>query len=254
MVCYAFSLPPTPFVKQMNRATAATVHDAALEEGLAPLQLWVTQFINHVIQEDFGISDLAFGWVDDREVDPKIQMETLTGYVTKGGLKINEMRDQLGQPPVPGGDVLMVLTANGYVPIDVNADMPTAGETAEQNAANAEALLNAKSQNPEEEGEGGEGEDGKDGPPPPKGDKKEPPDDAEKLAGGAAEKVAATFRKEEALRKRGSSSSYDPRYGSLAKRHRALRKNSSPRSKGNGASNNGATSQERLLEDPKQSR
>src|SRR5205085_10066171 len=35
IVCYAFSLPPTAFTPQVNRATAQTAQEAALEEGLA---------------------------------------------------------------------------------------------------------------------------------------------------------------------------------------------------------------------------
>jgi len=41
IVCYAFSLPPTAFTPQVNRATAETAQEAALEEGLAPLMGWV---------------------------------------------------------------------------------------------------------------------------------------------------------------------------------------------------------------------
>ncbi len=255
MVCYAFSLPPTPFVKQMNRATAQSAHDTALEEGLAPLQLWVKQMVDHVITEDFGFEDLEFGWVDDREVDPLVQMEVLTGYTKAGGLKINEMRDQLGQPPVPGGDVAMVMTANGYVPIDVNADMPTAGERADQAAQNAKAALDAKSQGQDPNAKGGGDKGGA-----PSGDAKEaqadgstpvePDGDSTKIAGGAIEKVAATFRKARVEHR--SSSAYDPRYGSLAKRRRALRKASSPRLKGHGAADDSAATEERLFEDTEQ--
>jgi hypothetical protein len=42
IVCYAFSLPPTAFVRQVNRATAGTAQEVALEEGLAPIMGRVT--------------------------------------------------------------------------------------------------------------------------------------------------------------------------------------------------------------------
>jgi hypothetical protein len=248
MVCYAFSLPPTPFVKQMNRATAQSAHDTALEEGLAPLQLWVKQMVDHVITEDFGYEDLEFGWVDDREIDPLVQMQVLTGYQKAGTLKENEVRDQLGQPPVPGGDIAMVYTANGYVPIDVNADMPTAGERADQATANAKAALDAKSQGQDPNAAGGSNEGGA-----PSGDAKqaqddgespvEPDGDANKLAGGKSRADLRKFHR--------SSGSHDARYGSLEKRRRALRKASSPRPKGYGAPNDGAVAEERIQPDPK---
>lgn len=181
MTCFAFSLPPTPFVKQMNRATAQTVHDAALEEGLAPLQFWVKGVIDRIIREDFGITDLEFGWADDRETDPKVQSDVLTSYAKAGVLKLNEVRDVLGQDPVDGGDTLMVLTATGYVPISVNEDMPTAGETADaqakQTATQAEALANAQ---PQDGTSGGKGSGGK-------GKTPEKTFEADKLAKGSDE-------------------------------------------------------------------
>jgi hypothetical protein len=49
IVCYAFSLPPTAFIHQINRATAETAQDAASAEGLAPLMGWVKRLADHVI-------------------------------------------------------------------------------------------------------------------------------------------------------------------------------------------------------------
>src|ERR1700759_1299032 len=54
IVAYAFSLPPTPFVRQMNRATAGADQDRASEEGLEPLKLWTKRLIDGVIQDDQG--------------------------------------------------------------------------------------------------------------------------------------------------------------------------------------------------------
>ncbi len=63
--------PPTPFIKQMNRATADNSHDAALEEGLAPLQKYIRNNLNRIISKEFASPDLTFDWVDDREQDPE---------------------------------------------------------------------------------------------------------------------------------------------------------------------------------------
>ena len=45
IVSFAFSLPPTWAVRQMNRGTANTAQEVALEEGLAPLMVWVKRLI-----------------------------------------------------------------------------------------------------------------------------------------------------------------------------------------------------------------
>jgi hypothetical protein len=52
IVAYAFSLPPTPFVRQMNKGTAGEDQDRSLEEGLEPLKLWRKRLIDGIIAED----------------------------------------------------------------------------------------------------------------------------------------------------------------------------------------------------------
>lgn len=142
-VCYAFSVPPTPFVQQTNRATAVSAHDAALEEGLAPVQAWLKELVDDAIQRGWPDCGLEFAWGDDAEVDAAVQEAVLTGYVSKGVYCINEAREKLGLDAVEGGDVPMVLTATGYVRIDVNADAPTAGEAAQQSADQAKQSAEA---------------------------------------------------------------------------------------------------------------
>ena len=115
IVCYAFSLPPTAFTPQVNRATAQTAQEAALEEGLAPLMGWVKRLVDSVIQKRMGHSDLEFAWSDMRPTDPKDQSVILTSYVKDGIFTLNEARDVLGLDPVEGGDAPMFLTAQGPV-------------------------------------------------------------------------------------------------------------------------------------------
>jgi len=113
IVCYAFSLPPTAFTRQVNRATAETAQQAGLEEGLAPLMGWVKRLADDVIQRRMGHTDLEFAWSDLRPIDPKEQAEILQIYVKEGIKTRNEARDALGDGPLPGGDALMVDTAQG---------------------------------------------------------------------------------------------------------------------------------------------
>ncbi|MBV9828522.1 MAG: phage portal protein [Alphaproteobacteria bacterium] len=101
IVCYAFSLPPTAFVRQVNRATADTAQDAALAEGLSPLMGWVKRLIDHVIQDRMGEPDLEFVWADRRVPDPAEEARVLDTYVARGIYTLNEARDLLGLPPLP---------------------------------------------------------------------------------------------------------------------------------------------------------
>ena len=38
VICYAFSVPASPFVAQVNRATSETMRMQATQEGLVPLK------------------------------------------------------------------------------------------------------------------------------------------------------------------------------------------------------------------------
>jgi HK97 family phage portal protein len=122
IVCYAFSLPSTAFVRQVNRATAETAQQSALAEGLAPLMGWVKRLVDHVIQDRMGHADLEFAWVDLRPADPSEQAKMLDMYVRSGIYTVNEARDALGFDPVAGGDRAMVYGRDGPVPL------PPAGE------------------------------------------------------------------------------------------------------------------------------
>jgi HK97 family phage portal protein len=115
IVCYAFSLPPTAFTPQVNRATAETSHEAALAEGLSPLTGWVKRLMDDVIQNRMGHVDLEFAWCDVRPLDPKDQATVLGIYVKEGIYALNEARDALGLPAVEGGEEPMISTGQGPV-------------------------------------------------------------------------------------------------------------------------------------------
>ncbi len=50
LICYAFSVPASAFVSQVNRATSETLRLQATQEGLVPLKTWVKTALDHVIQ------------------------------------------------------------------------------------------------------------------------------------------------------------------------------------------------------------
>jgi len=130
IVCYAFSLPSTAFTSQVNRATAQTAHEAALEEGLAPLMGWIKRLVDSVIQKRMGHSDLEFAWSDARPSDPKDQSVILSNYVRDGIFTLNEARGVLGLNPVEGGEAPMFVTAQGPVPLRASVTPTAATHTA----------------------------------------------------------------------------------------------------------------------------
>lgn len=131
IACFAFNISPQAFVERMNRATAETAHDQALEEGLAPVMLWVRNLVNDVIEKEFNAPDLEFSFRDDVEPDPAQQATQLTVYVKEGIKTRNEARATLGDDPLPGGDVLTVDTPNGPMPVDIDEQLDQAKQKAD---------------------------------------------------------------------------------------------------------------------------
>jgi hypothetical protein len=118
IICYCFSVSPQALVKEMNRATAETAHAQALQEGLAPLLVWVKGIADMLILKYFKAPDLEFIWNDEEEVDANTQSQIDDRAIKNGSEQLNEIRKRRGLPPLDlPEDKPMVLTATGFVPI-----------------------------------------------------------------------------------------------------------------------------------------
>lgn len=102
IVCYAFSVSPQWATKQMNRATAETAHEQALQEGIAPVQNWVKGLMNRIIKGPrfFGYTDLTFDWEEEEAVDPLVQAQINQIYVQSKVVTPDEVRADLGKEPL----------------------------------------------------------------------------------------------------------------------------------------------------------
>jgi hypothetical protein len=99
IICYAFSVPVSPFVSQVNRATGETLRQQATQEGLVPLKAWVKNALDHVIRECMNEPGLEFVWVGDDAIDPLEQAQTLQILVGAGIKTREEARADLGLAP-----------------------------------------------------------------------------------------------------------------------------------------------------------
>jgi hypothetical protein len=118
IICYCFSLPPTPFIRQMNRSTAQADNERALQEGLAPLLIWSKRQADRIIHEDLGMTDLEFAWNDEKEIDILTQSTVNNTYVRAGVLTINEVRDNMGMEKIQDGDTPLIYTAGGAITLE----------------------------------------------------------------------------------------------------------------------------------------
>ena len=128
VICYAFALPPTQFVKQATRMTGDVLQEAALQEGLAPLKIWVKDMLDYLIQYTLGLNDLQFKWIEEESLDPQSQAVILTTYQKAGIYSINEIRSKLGEDPITdeGGDAYLIFTGSGAMTLDDVMEPPPA--------------------------------------------------------------------------------------------------------------------------------
>ena len=103
IICYAFSVPVSAFVSQVNRATGETMRQQATQEGLVPLKAWVKNALDHVIYVCMNEPGLEFVWVGDDAIDPLEQAQTLQILVGAGIKTREEARADLGLAPAAGG-------------------------------------------------------------------------------------------------------------------------------------------------------
>ena len=96
IICYVFSISPEPFVSHSTRATAQISHERGIDEGLAPLQRYVSDVINRIITEEFNSPDLEFAWQDAVAQDPAEAAKINVAYVQAGILSVAEVRESLG--------------------------------------------------------------------------------------------------------------------------------------------------------------
>jgi hypothetical protein len=103
LICYAFSVPASAFVTQVNRATSETLRTQAAQEGLVPLKAWVKTALDRVITDCFNEPDLQFSWVGDDAIDPLQQAQTISILVNAGVKTVAEARIELGLGQGIGG-------------------------------------------------------------------------------------------------------------------------------------------------------
>lgn len=164
VICYAFSLPPTAFVHQVNRATATNAQEVALEEGLAPLMEWAERYMTRLIALGFGVDGYEFAFTDEQNVDPEVQMKVDVGYIAAGVRSPESVAAEHGwepppPPPVPtdpltGQPIPVAVPAGDAKPGQPKPGQPTgakpaggsapAGDKAKANADDAKAAAEAK--------------------------------------------------------------------------------------------------------------
>jgi len=98
IVCFAFSIPATNFVKQQNRATAEQAADSAKEEGLFPLMRWLQNKMTFLIARHLGMPEVKFKWKMENTIDPlkQAQIDEIYSRPTVKVIMPEEIRARMG--------------------------------------------------------------------------------------------------------------------------------------------------------------
>lgn len=128
VLCFCFSIPPTPFIRQMNRATAKSAQEVSTDEGTLALLRWLKPLLNYLVRVVMGETDVEVSIQTGRSSDPLKQSQIDASDVSNGILSPNEVRAERGLDPVPNGDKIGVKTATGFIPIGEAPPAPVVGE------------------------------------------------------------------------------------------------------------------------------
>lgn len=142
IICYAFSLPPTAFIKQNNRATAENAAETAKEEGTMPTLRWLEAKMTALINKYIGADKLKFSWKMAKVVDPTIQQTIHSGYVNSQIMTPDEVREELGRDPLTPEE------RAGAFPIFTTQTTPQAAQQAQDSAKATSDAQAAAAKNP----------------------------------------------------------------------------------------------------------
>lgn len=117
VIMFCFSLPATPFIKQVSRANAATTQDAATDEGQVPLINYWKEFFNLLNWRFFGYTDIESVFHVEETSDELTRAQADKIRTESGHISIDELRvEDLGLEPIGQGHAVMV-PGVGLVPI-----------------------------------------------------------------------------------------------------------------------------------------
>lgn len=102
-----------------NRSVSKEADNTFRQENISPLQLIVEEEINnHLIMTLFGWDDILFRQNDSSRRDQLDMMKLYAEAERLGVYSINQVKGELGLPPIKGGDVHFVQTAAGAIPVE----------------------------------------------------------------------------------------------------------------------------------------
>ncbi len=125
---WVMGVNPQPILKQMGMGGShGGFQSNSFSQGVKPFALFIKETLDPWIADDLGKPELEFNWKIPAEQNPQLELQKQEAMLKAGAMSINEVR-RANNLPVdsdnPEAEMLMVLTATGYVPIKGMGDPP----------------------------------------------------------------------------------------------------------------------------------
>lgn len=119
IVCAAFGVPPTQFIRSFNRATAEAVDEATTVSGFDPLKEFVERLLDGVVIAPDGLNlpHLRFTFTTEKRRDEELELQKNVEYLRAGVLSIDDVLVRLGMEPIGVGRFVTV-PGQGVVVLD----------------------------------------------------------------------------------------------------------------------------------------
>ena len=123
VVCAAFGVPPTQFIRSFNRATAEAVDEASTVAGFDPLKEFVERLMDEILVAPDGLSmpHLRFTFTTDKRKNEELELRKNIEYLKAGVLSIDDVLVRLGMEPIGVG---RFITAPGQGPVPLDRIFP----------------------------------------------------------------------------------------------------------------------------------
>lgn len=221
IMCFCIGVSPTPFINQVNRATAFSASEEAREEGLAPSLMFLKDMFDAIINNCLRLKNLEFKWEMEDETDPTSQATIDDVQLKNGSRSLDELRQRDGLDPY--GIPAMIYTTNGPVPVTMFKDgtapsmQPKPDPTQQQQLGPDGKPLPPGSQPPNKPG--AKGQPAKDGGKQPPTNSKSGASPTQKNDEGGGLRKDGPFRFKKTDRYYTSPRNYNPTRRLLSKRH-----------------------------------
>jgi SPP1 gp7 family putative phage head morphogenesis protein len=107
IIISAFGLSPSELgiTDDLNRATSATQSELVKRKGIRPFLKLLESYINCGVVSEFGFEGVEFQFIYDDPAEKNARLNNYQLELSMGIKTINEVREEQGLEPLPGGDV-----------------------------------------------------------------------------------------------------------------------------------------------------